>query len=155
MTDIALVKQQDIGDAFDLSMDGRDLATDAGLETAIIVSLFSDARASDAELPDGHTDRRGWWGDVVDPADETGSRLWTLEREKSLNAVAVRAEEYAREALQWLRDDGVVSELTVTAELLDRQTVAIRIQLYRERGAGDELDLQYSFNWQTQIAETA
>lgn len=152
MTDIALVKQQQIGDDFDLAMDGADLETDEGLETAIIISLFSDARASEAELPEGQTDPRGWWGDIADPDDVIGSKLWTLHRQKSLNDVAVRAEEYARAALQWLVDDGVVSAVDATAELLDRETLALNIELQR---AGDRVAYRYQYNWQSQIAETA
>lgn len=150
MTDIAIRKNDD--DQFDLAMDGVDLATDEGLSTAIIISLFTDARASALELPDGHTDRRGWWGDISDTDYPIGSKLWTLSREKSINSVVVRAEEYAFEALRWMTDDGVVSDMTVSASLLRRDTLLIEVDLERR---GENLSLRFEYNWQQQIAEAA
>ena len=50
--------------AADMSLIGIDLATEEGLYTAVVISLFTDARADkDDELPAGENDsRRGWWG---------------------------------------------------------------------------------------------
>lgn len=149
MTDIKL--EQDISDQIDLAMDGVDLKTDDGLETAIIISLFSDTRVTPAELPEGHKDRRGWWGDVVDLQDPIGSKLWTLAREKTVNSVVVRGEEYAAEALQWLIDDGVVSNISVRASFLRRDTLLIEVDMARR--SGENLALRYEYNWQQQIGE--
>ncbi len=151
MSDIKL--QLDSINQIDLAMDGVDLATDEGLETAIIISLLTDARVTPAELPAEHTDRRGWWGDVVDPQDPIGSKLWTLAREKTTNSVVVRAEQYATEALQWMLDDGVVSDVTVRASYLRRDTLLIEVDL--ERREGENVNLRFEYNWQQQIAEAA
>ena len=44
----------------DAAVEGHDLALEDGLATAVILSLFLDARArADDTLPDGGTDRRG------------------------------------------------------------------------------------------------
>ena len=54
----------------DLALDGLGLASDGGLGTAVLLSLFTDRQAAlDDVLPAGATDRRGWWGDVVPLAD--------------------------------------------------------------------------------------
>ena len=99
----------------DATVEGHDLALEDGLATAVILSLFLDARArADDALPDGGTDRRGFWADTVAPAverDRTGSRLWLLSREKTLPEVLRRAHDYAAEALRWLVEDGVASRL--------------------------------------------
>jgi len=110
--------------AADVSVTANDLATDDGLETAVILSLFTDRRATSADvLPEGQSDRRGWWGDdmplVAD--DRIGSRLWLLGREKQLATVLVRAREYALEALQWLLDDGIAERVEVTAAFGPRE----------------------------------
>ena len=44
---------------------GNDAERDPGLETSILISLFSD-RLADIEdlLPDNTGERRGWWGDT-------------------------------------------------------------------------------------------
>ncbi|MBR0675431.1 hypothetical protein GXW77_04500 [Roseomonas alkaliterrae] len=119
MTDIALAWDQEAM-AFDWTMAGPDVLLDAGLRTAVAVSLFTDglARPDDA-IPDGTDDRRGWWGDMPREGqgrDPIGSRLWLLTREKRTEQTRRRAEDYAREALAWMLADGVASAVDVAAE---------------------------------------
>lgn len=119
----------DIASAFDseafmadLMMSGGLLQEDGTAETAIIISLFSDRRAEpDDELPVGHDDRRGWWGDAMPLAnadaaegDRIGSRLWLLKREKQTQETLNRARGYIEEALAWTIADGVFASLDVT-----------------------------------------
>lgn len=83
--------------------------------TNIIASLFTDARARDDDiLPDGSTDKRGWWGDSFSDK-KIGSRLWLLSREKQLSSVLTRAQEYATESLQWMIKENLIKSVTVTA----------------------------------------
>lgn len=124
--DLALIPSAN-GTAFDLAIEGYGLATESGLKSAVIVSLFTDRRAeTDDAIPDGTTDRRGFW---AEPA--IGSRLWLLAREKEAADVLLRAEEYAREALAWLIEDGLATAIEISAEWVRRGvlglTVAIRI----------------------------
>ena len=91
----------------EIRTDGADLAQGDPLETAILVSLFTDARAEIDELPPGIRGQRGWWGSTLEPEpDNIGSKLWLLDRSKQTNDVPVRAEEYARAALGWIVTDG-------------------------------------------------
>ncbi len=102
----------------DFSLDGLGLTEDDGLETAVIISLFTDRRANaDDSIPDGSSDRRGWWADEFATInnDLIGSRLWLLSREKQVPAVLVKAQAYAQEALQWLVEDGVAESVAVVA----------------------------------------
>jgi len=123
---------------FDLDFGDGGTAIDEGLRTAVIISLFSDRRAeADDALPDGGDDRRGWWGDIYPQAeaDRIGSRLWLLSREKQLPAVLKRAETYAREALQWLVDDGEVTDLTVVGSIPNGGVLGLTIRFRTvERG---------------------
>ncbi len=94
---------------FDWAVQGPSLAEDIGLESAVLILLFTDRRARDDDsIPDGSGDRRGWWA-----SPQLGSRLWLLEREKSLQSVVVRAREYCIEALQVLIDEGVADAIDV------------------------------------------
>lgn len=107
--------------AADWLLEGGSLASDRGLASAIVISLFTDARAqADDVPPDGSTDRRGWWGDAVAPAQApegmpwfTGSRLWLLSREKQTDETRRRAEQYCREALAWMTRLGVADRVDV------------------------------------------
>lgn len=154
MGDIALIWSEE--NAGDILAADFDLQTDEGLQTAILVSLFTDARASDDDnLPAGETNRRGWWGDVAQevPGDVIGSRLWLLFREKKLAEVIVRANEYAREALKWLVDDKVASRVDVMAEAIrvgESDVLAIEVVVYRPHG--EAVRFRYNYAWQSQAA---
>lgn len=124
----------------DLAVNGSSLAADDGLETAVLLSLFTDRRANDDDqLPDAGTqaerEPRGWWGDTYadTPGDRIGSRLWLLAREKQIDSVLQRAQQYAAEALQWLVDDGVAREVGVTAEIVKEGVLGLAIQIVRPR----------------------
>jgi phage gp46-like protein len=121
---------------------------DSGLATAILLSLFTDRRADGADpLPDGATDRRGWWGDAlpVVQGDTIGSRLWLLAREKQTPKAVERAEEYAREALQWLLDDRVAERLEVTAEVPRPGMLAFTVEIFRPRA--DPITYRFNHAW--------
>ncbi|WVR18343.1 hypothetical protein y223_00063 [Bordetella phage PY223] len=155
MGDIALIWNDDnLGDILTADFD---LQTDEGLQTAILISLFSDRRASpDDEMPAGETNRRGWWGDVHPevPGDVIGSRLWLLFREKKLPEVIARANEYARDALQWLIDDKVAERVDVQAEAIragEADVLAIQGTVYRPRG--EPVRFRYNYAWQSQAAK--
>jgi len=86
------------------------------LNNAITISLFTDARASDDdELPDGGTDKRGYWGDMDLDADESlGSKLWLLNRSKITQSTLNTMHDYIKEALQWLIDEEHLLSIQVT-----------------------------------------
>lgn len=96
----------------DLAMMNNDLATDAGLETALILSLFTDRYDETIEDP---TERRGYWADGLLIADDRmGSRLWSVDK-KIGPATATQLRERSREATTWLIEDRVASSIEVTA----------------------------------------
>ena len=133
MTDVALVWDASALGG-DLRLAGADLALDATLASAVVVSLLSDRRVPAGELPPGETDRRGWWGDSVADADgdRIGSRLWLIGREKVTPAIVPRAEAYAREALEWLVEDGHVEHVDVAAAVEAGPALVIRVAIGRE-----------------------
>ncbi|MEP9372623.1 phage GP46 family protein [Mesorhizobium sp. KR1-2] len=103
----------------DVEISAGNLADDDTLRTAILVSLFTDRRAGpDDELPDGAgNDRRGWLGDALSSVegDRIGSRLWLLKRRKQTEETRRQGEDYCREALEWLVEDGIASAITIEA----------------------------------------
>lgn len=117
----------------DYALDALGLTEDTGLETAVVLSLFTDRRAaSDDPMPDG-ADRRGWWADGLgsDARDRIGSRLWLLWREKQLPSVLVRARQYAEESLAWLVTDGVARRVEVLATNPRRELLRLDIGIER------------------------
>jgi phage gp46-like protein len=101
---------------------------DNPLVRALIISLFSWRRAN----PDDDVDDvMGWWADTYNQdGDLTGSRLWELLRQKITQTALAAAEEYCREALEWLVTDGVASEVTAAAERsgFDQVDIVVTVQ---------------------------
>lgn len=147
VADLAVIWDEARGDA-DLAVVDNDLVSDAGLQTAVILSLFTDRRAEpDNAPPSGDpTDRRGWWADefLDNEGDRIGSRLWLLDRSKSTGEVALRAKEYVLEALAWMIEDGVVTKIDVaTAVAGQRLTIALTLA----RPAASPLTMRFSHVW--------
>lgn len=136
MSDIALRWNNETQTA-DILMDGPDLVMDDGMETAVILSLFTDARAAkDDQIPDGSDDRRGFWGDAFDDAGEglSGSRLWLLERCTITAENLRRWKDYAQEALAWMLRIGVAKSIDVAVVRIDVSAVSAEIKIYKPNG---------------------
>ncbi|MBO3274121.1 phage GP46 family protein [Pseudomonas schmalbachii] len=149
--DYALV----MGDYFgDVVVVDEDLEADKGLETAVIVSLFTDRRAALDQLPVEFPadDLRGWWGDVAPQVegDQTGSLLWLLAREKQLPATLARARQYAEDALRWMLEDKVAQQVVVAASWLATGWMLLQIDIYRP--GGDVVRYRYGYEWASQAA---
>jgi len=147
LADLALVWNEQQG-AADLALIDGDLASDGGLETAVLLSLFTDRRAQpDDQPPSGDpTDRRGWWGDELADieGDQIGSRLWLLDRSVNSNETARRAEEYVREALAWMVDDRVVSSVDVQ---IDTTPNRLLIGVTLQRPGRDAVSFRFAHVW--------
>lgn len=126
----------------DWNLVGSQLQSGGDLETAFLISLFTDRIANpDDVIPDGTTDPRGWWGD--DAQQPIGSRLWLLERVKLTNAVAGRAKDYVVEALQWLIDDGVLTRVDVSTEIVFSNQLRLRVVGYFGTASTPAIDYQW------------
>lgn len=124
----------------DIQVQNGDIVPDDGLASAVLISLFTDARSPDAALlPPGELSLRGWWGDLSDRT--TGSLLWLINREKVTNEVAARAREYALSALQWLKDEGIAEKVEVVSTLVRPFSLQLKITI--TRGAAK----RYSYLW--------
>ena len=92
-------------------------------------SLFSWARAEDDDERPTES-KMGWWADSFsEEGDKFGSRLWLLMRSSLTTETLALAEEYAQEALQWMIEDNIASEVIAKAELdgIDRLNLLIEI----------------------------
>jgi phage gp46-like protein len=112
------------------------VADDPGLASAVLLSLFLDRRAEADDLVDGAGlfARRGWVGDALAipgaaPGDRIGSRLWLLARAKQVDETLRLAEDYAREALDWLVADGLAAEVAVAAAWIARGVMELTVTI--------------------------
>ncbi|WP_086733835.1 phage GP46 family protein [Erythrobacter colymbi] len=166
MTDLALVWNADAIAADLLLANGR-LATDDGMRTAILISLFTDARAADDEtLPEAGGDRRGWWGDAyardlrpdagtARDVNRIGSLLWLLSRSKITARTLAQAKQACEEALAWLVRDGIASAVRVVVEAQARpgqaspDLLAIAVEIDRPGGPNRQ---RHDFTWEASTA---
>lgn len=117
--------------------DAGDMVRDI-LRDAVIISLFSDRRASDDQAPPRQ--RRGWHGDPT-----MGSRLWLLFRRGRVDTQTIsEARAYCAEALAWLVADGIAQTVTSEVTRLPRG-IAVAVSVVRP--SGDRLDYRWGPLW--------
>lgn len=120
---------------------------ETSLLRAVTISLYTWRRA-ETDDPIDDEERYGWWGDSY-PAiadDRIGSRLYLLRRVKLTPQTQRDAEFYAREALQWLLDDGEVIAIDITSEKVDANRLNLIPTLTVASGA--RLEIKQPSSWQ-------
>jgi len=152
MTDIRLEITESGGD---LALNGFDLDRDDGLESAVVMSLFTDARCLPEQIPDKDGNPRGYWGDsyATEDGDNTGSLLWLLKREKRVNRVLNQARDYCQQALAWMVADQIASRVDVNTEYLESGVMMIRANIYRP--TGDSVAFQFDYAWDQQALRSS
>ena len=128
----------DLEHGADFALDALGLEQDEGLDTAVVLSLFTDARARDDDaLPHGQLDRRGWWADAYPPTsgDRIGSRLWLLRASKQLQASLTTARQYAEEALAWMVTDGVAKRVEVETFIPRDEVMGMLVRIHKPDGS--------------------
>ena len=127
--DFQLTKQSN--GLYDISIgpDG-DFALTDNLETSVLVSFFSDARANPDQIPTPER-RRGWLGDVASDVPERryGSWLWLLSQRRLTQMTVNDAVDYAEEALQWMIDDGLVVNVSVSGSIGASSSIVLQVTL--------------------------
>ena len=141
--------------AGDFIFENNDFDTDEGLGTAVLISWFSDQRASDDDdIPnaDGDfIDKRGWWGDLAVPfaeGDQIGSKLWLLNRAKTTQENITKGIEWGTEALEWMKIDGIVKDILVIGERLkikEIEVLALRAEITKVDG--NKLNISFDPEW--------
>lgn len=117
-----------------------DIPSSSELATAVLISLFSDALASeDDNLPDNTGDRRGWWGGAI------GSKLWLRQRAKKTDDLLKTVQDDAAQALAWMVEDGVAGEITTAAEFQSPNALALSVVI--RRAGRPDLALRFANLW--------
>ncbi|MEO1354501.1 MAG: phage GP46 family protein [Pseudomonadota bacterium] len=129
----------------DWSITGALLTAGNDIETALLISLFTDRQAEPEDvIPDGTNDPRGWWGGEFSTV-KLGSRLWLLNRSKQTQETLQRAYDYIVEALQWMIDDGVVAKFDVYVEWTAAGQLGAQVVAYKQDGS--TVAKAYSWAW--------
>lgn len=140
----------EISKSVNVIIDG-DLVDD-GVAELVLISLFTDARASSSdELPDDSNDLRGWPGDTYS-SSEWGGKLWLLKRSKLTSDVKNLAVKYADNALAWMLEDhgsGIMAKsVSVTGTIPVLNTLVLSISITKPDDS--VITLSVSERWATQ-----
>lgn len=138
------------GENLDLEIEDGDLKADRGLQTAALISLYSDKRLDLEQLPRGHTDPRGWWADAISDVrgDQIGSRLWRLEASgKITTSSVVEFENLLADAFEWMIEDGLASEVLVGAQRNGLNELSGSISIVKPSGE----NIPFDFLWDGQF----
>ena len=145
MSDLCLGKtdEQD----FDLVFKDGDLVLSNSLQMSVILSIASWRRSDNYE-GSARLDSSigGWWADALNDIP-LGSRLWTLFKEKLNNVTLENAKKLVKEALQWMIDDGVAKDVSVSAGIGNNRNTAI-FEVGIVKPSGNEETFQYEINWE-------
>jgi phage gp46-like protein len=129
----------------DFAMAGPGLVLGNELESAVLISLFTDALADPEDLlPPGQAiDRRGWWADSYEN-EQIGSKLWQVFWRQTTQDTLNWARDTALKALQWMLDDQVASDLSVDVQFLGKGRMGIDIVITEPSGQRSP----FSYAWQ-------
>jgi len=113
---------------FDFNIDSNgDIETENFFDTAILMSIFCERRATASEVPQSHQ-RRGWIGNEQGDGFEIGSKLWLFEQSRVTRSLLSDIEKVVFNSLSWLIDDNYAVNIEAKAELSDN-TVTLTVTI--------------------------
>lgn len=132
MQDIKLT--QDANGNYDISIANGDIEAVEGFDTSLLVSLFSDARAPQylVSIPEN---QRGWICNTINEnGRELGGLLWMVDQRKLTQDTLNDAIDYVRKSLNWYIEDGLLTDIQVSGNIVPRYGIQIEIIIVAENG---------------------
>jgi phage gp46-like protein len=131
MTAISDIKfTQDQYNRYDISASNGDLDLTQGFDSAILISLLTDARADKSQISRPEK-RRGWVGNVMSIVigRQLGSFLWLVDQRRLISQTVIDTVDYANKSLKWMIDDKVVKKIDISGEIIPKQGIALNVIL--------------------------
>lgn len=104
-----------------------------GLDNAVYLSLF---------MPD-------YWGNSISDDKYISDIPRILSEQNLTNQTRLDIIEAGKEALNWMIDQGIASEIEITAEIPDIGKLYVAVKIFEPEHT-DPLDFKYALNWDTQ-----
>ena len=144
MTDIKAT--QNPSGEWTLGITDKDLTPEDGFDTAIAMTLFTDARAPDSAVAIPEK-RRGTMLDLVSPVEGRlhGSLLWLVDQSKLTQDTLNTSVNYAQLSLQWFIDDQIATSILVTGEIVPRSGIRLTVVFTAQSG---KVSTHYFNLWQ-------
>ena len=115
---------------FDITFTDGDITADEGFETAIMASLFTDARASESQVGSPEQ-RRGWLGNTLStvPGREVGGLMYLAEQRRLTQDTVNENVDFAQKSLAWMTEDRLAQRIDVSGELIPKKGVRLTIAI--------------------------
>lgn len=129
------IKTIQVNGMFDIPIENGDLAGVEGFDTAIWISLFTDARAPETIVVTPEN-RRGWLGDVESPVEgrDLGGLLWVAEQRRLNQDTVNEVVDYARKSLEWFIQDGLATSVEVSGVIVPLSGILLTIVINVPQG---------------------
>lgn len=102
-----------------------DFEIESLFDTALLMSIFCERRASASEVPESRH-RRGWLGNEQgQDGFEIGSKIWLFKQSRLTASVLSDISKAAYNSLKWLIDDGFINDVSTEASLINGEVVLI------------------------------
>lgn len=122
------------GGLYDISIDSvGDIETEDFFDTAILVSLFAERRATESEVPESHR-RRGWIGNERTPGIEIGSSLWQFDQSRLTSDTINGVRSAASEGLVWFVEDDLLDAVESVEPVVTTTGLSLELTLRRPNG---------------------
>lgn len=137
MQDVFL-KQYDNG-FFDIVVEDGNIVGTNGLDSAVYVSVGTDARAEPSQVQSPGR-RRGWMGELLESNRDqfAASLLWTLEQARLTQNTINIAESFIVESMQLLTDQGAARNIYASAEKTDVRSLRVNTTIESPEGETNE-----------------
>ena len=127
---------------FVLSVKNNDLVPVEGMESAILVSLFTDQRLDESQM-DIPINRGGWFGNALTPNRELGSKLWAYDNARITSGLVGNIRDCAKRSFDWMNQDNLTRKTSVSVALKGQQITIITTLTAR----GDKVGHDYAYLW--------
>lgn len=124
-------------DGYDFVIDSNgDIETDNFFDTALLMSLFCERRASSSEVKESSR-RRGWIGNEQGDGFEIGSKMWLFEQERITVTLLSQIEKAAFNGVKWQIEDGYAIDIKTKAQLINN-AVTLTVEIQRPNSKVDK-----------------
>lgn len=140
--DVRLVRNED--GLYDLNVVDQDFEAEDGFNTAIIVSLFTDARAPASAVPSAMR-RRGWVGNILtaDINRSLGGLLWLYDQARITQEILNQLTIEAQNSLDWMVKDGIARDVTAEVTNETKRGIVVNIEIVTLEGVSQ----RYAVLW--------
>ena len=114
MTTDVIIQKVDTGFYDIVFNDSGDIDTAQSLDTAILMSILAEVRATPSEMPESHR-RRGWLGNESTESVEMGSKMWLFEQARITGSNLAELGVIINNGLKWLVEQDTAISTSVTA----------------------------------------